>query len=594
MKKISSLLFIWIFTLYSVSFAITANDVIWTIETAYNKWTYDTKIVYDKYIWLYKNINESLNTWDYFIVSQFTGLNITWLKTNIDDRYTSLLNEIVTEKYNLSAKVDDAKNKFNAWIISTWEYEDKLNDISAQISGYQTTYVTKIQLFDTNLSWYISDFNKKLASSLVVYKNDIQNYKKLEDKLNKLRLLNQAVEYKKQKLEDIIWISKSVVDEKSQDIKDYINNYFSGYVEKEFEKYVKQDENMNYFLSGMDIKKQLVLWYISNKMDSTIENTVNNYFPTDIDFVGLNSWVNEILSVKLKDKVWDYSTFDKQIDDISDKLSSADNKLQTYLDKFWDNTNKTQVLEILKGDIVDAFKKITEIVQDDIKQTFSSRLDFVNVKEKQELSLMDFVNKIYGDKINSNSLDTLNELKTTLDNYKDIVVLPVNKQAIDNLYKVVELKILEQKNKELLKQIDILSNKIDSLQIWNDFDSIKNLRKEILNFDFPENLLNKKDVLLAKLEKKENLDKLFVSWAIKYYYRKWDLSKRVSDILFKYYNKYKNNWKLDLFMEKISKAEDKLEILKDNLRSDIRSYYIIMIDNGFIDFKTKLKEDWEI
>ena len=594
MKKISSLLFIWIFTLYSVSFAITANDVIWTIETAYNKWTYDTKIVYDKYIWLYKNINESLNTWDYFIVSQFTGLNITWLKTNIDDRYTSLLNEIVTEKYNLSAKVDDAKNKFNAWIISTWEYEDKLNDISAQISGYQTTYVTKIQLFDTNLSWYISDFNKKLASSLVVYKNDIQNYKKLEDKLNKLRLLNQAVEYKKQKLEDIIWISKSVVDEKSQDIKDYINNYFSGYVEKEFEKYVKQDENMNYFLSGMDIKKQLVLWYISNKMDSTIENTVNNYFPTDIDFVGLNSWVNEILSVKLKDKVWDYSTFDKQIDDISDKLSSADNKLQTYLDKFWDNTNKTQVLEILKGDIVDAFKKITEIVQDDIKQTFSSRLDFVNVKEKQELSLMDFVNKIYGDKINSNSLDTLNELKTTLDNYKDIVVLPVNKQTIDNLYKVVELKILEQKNKELLKQIDILSNKIDSLQIWNDFDSIKNLRKEILNFDFPENLLNKKDVLLAKLEKKENLDKLFVSWAIKYYYRKWDLSKRVSDILFKYYNKYKNNWKLDLFMEKISKAEDKLEILKDNLRSDIRSYYIIMIDNGFIDFKTKLKEDWEI
>ncbi len=90
------------------------------------------------------------------------------------------------------------------------------------------------------------------------------------------------------------------------------------------------------------------------------------------------------------------------------------------------------------------------------------------------------------------------------------------------------------------------------------------------------------------LKMKANLNKLFKVWAIRFYYQNWDLSNVVANILKKYYDKYKSENKENIFNEKINKAFEKLEILESSLKNDLRSYYIIMIDNGLLKFKSDL------
>jgi hypothetical protein len=56
----------------------------------------------------------------------------------------------------------------------------------------------------------------------------------------------------------------------------------------------------------------------------------------------------------------------------------------------------------------------------------------------------------------------------------------------------------------------------------------------------------------------------------------------------KFYQKYKSSGKEQVFIDKINKALDKLDLLEQNLNADMRSYYIIMIHNGLLKFKFML------
>jgi len=588
MKKILAITTISVMFFSNIVLAYTNTEVKAKIDDAYTSLNTSIKWVYNKYVNKYEQVKNTFKTGDNYILIQFTGVNLTWLKNTIDTRYQTLSSEIINKKYELTAKVDEAKNNFDAGLISTGEYENKLDDVVASLSGYKTTYTAKISLLDKNLSGDFADFENKLKELKNTYKTNIERYKSIQDSLKKLETTYNNFKSKKEKLENIVGTSQEVVKEKSDEIKQNINNYFSGYVENEFAKYLKEDENMAYFTTWKEIKKQLILWYISDKIDGTIEKTISNYLPTDIDYAAIDSGYNQIKSVNIAEKVQDYADFMNEINALSAKLKEATTELDDYLNKFGANPTKDNILTILKKDIIEQLKNITKIVQDDIKQTFKSRMDFVKVKEKAEATLMDAVNKVYQENIWKTSLKDLENLLEILKTYKNTVVLPKNVEAINALIDVVNQKILEARNQEIIKKIWELSAKIDNLPIGNNFDEIEKLSKEIDNLQVPESFEKQKQILKMKLEMKKNLDKLFVSGAIKYYYLKWDLSDKVKNILMKYYEKYKAQGKENLFMQKIDKAFDKLSILEENLQADKRSYYIIIIHNGLIKFKMAL------
>jgi len=584
MKKILSISTIAVFLLSNIAFAFTETEVKNRLEITYT--TLNTNLVstYNKYLSKYKNVENTTKTWDYVYLAEITGLDLSWLKNNITKKYSDLSSEIVSKKYDLLSQVDDAKNKLDTNLISTGDYETTLENIVAEISGYNTTYTNKIKLLDDTLSWNIADFNKNLENKLNTLKADVEKLKNIDLKIKKLEDTVNTINNKKKELEKIVGISNEVVSEKSEEIKNYINNYFSWYVEKQYENYVKQDGNFAYFSWQKEIKKQLILGYISDKISNTIKNVINSYFP-NIDFDSLNKTLEDIKSTSLESRISDYQNVLKNIEDYQTSLDTANSELDKYLSKFGENPKKEDILNLLKQDILTSLEEASKIVQDDIKQTFKSYMDFVKVKEASEQQLVNVVSKTYEEKINTTNIDELKSLISTLNTYKDSLSLPLNKQYVSSLIEIANKKLIELKNKAILEQISNISNQIDNLPIWNNFDLISNLETKIEALSVPDNFKNKVEILKLKLKMKENLFKLFDAGAIKYYYRIWDLTNRVNNILKSYYNKYKKAWKTSKFEEKLQKALDKLAIIEDNLDSSKRSYYIIMVHNGILKYQ---------
>ena len=183
---------------------------------------------------------------------------------------------------------------------------------------------------------------------------------------------------------------------------------------------------------------------------------------------------------------------------------------------------------------------------------------------------------------------------STLDSYKDTIVLPENKKILENYRKVALNNLKQLRLNSFKKQVDELAEEINNLSIWNLSglnqlkEKVNQLFDEAKNLDVNEDVIKTLKKLQLQVKLKENLNKLYKCGAISFYYTYGDLTDTVAGILMKYYKKYKDSGKEDVFMKKIDKAFNKLEILEQNLNNDLRSYYIIMIHNGLLKFKFEL------
>lgn len=575
-----------ILLVFNIVFAnYTASWVKNDIETVYTNLNSKLTSSYNKYKPNLTTIKEKISTGDYKLLSLFTWLEYNNFKTDFNWKYQDFVKKLVGKKSELVSKVDEAKSNFDAGVISSWEYEDKLQSIESDLSGYNASFNEKIKDFENTLSGTISSYNSKLESKLNTYKAILNKYKDEKNALEKMEQNYNAMLAKKEKLEEIVWISNKVLKEKKEELKKQIDDYFVKFVDDKYKKYLNQDPNIAYFSTGVQIKKDLILGYVNSEMDKTMDNITKQFFPENLNFDELSGQVNEIKNNFSTGSVNQYSDFMNQINTTNVKIKQFDTELQKYLDKFDNSKNEDNVLKIIKNNLIDKLKQATKIVQDDINQTFKSWLDFLSIKEKAEQALMDTVNKTYGQKIKNADLNSLNELKNILESYRSVIVLPQNIAVVNSLEKVVEAKIDELKNKQYIEKINYYETKISSLPIWNDNTEIEKIGKELDNLQLPEKYNKEIKKMKAQLEIKRNLNKLFETGAIRYYYRMWDLSDKVDNILTKVYEKYKKEWREEIFMKKINRALEKLAILEETLRNDKRSYYLIIIHNGIIKFK---------
>lgn len=588
MKK----LIIWISIILSViwfSFAFTANELKTNLNNNYNNAITNWTNIFKKYKKIITNINNNISTWDYKILSQLTNVNTDSLFNNIKNRYKNLIQTATTNKLNILWKIEIANNNFSNNLISTWEYNSKLNNIKSEISGYILDTNTQIQNFNTTISWNINNFSNDLKSKLNTYKTKISNYKNFKNKLNNLSDNYDKLIKDNNKLNKIIWAWKEILDKRSNDLKKNVINYYSWMLNNEFQKYLEQDNNMIYLQSDFNSKKQILLWFVNDKLVNTITNIMDTYYP-DVNIPEITSWVNELKKSKINNIVENYNNLILQISNLQDKITTTHNKINEKLNKLWNSENKINIFKVLENELIQKMNDVTKVVQKETKQTLKNYLDLIKDKEKAEQPIMTQLMIDYNTKMSKDNLTWLNNFIESLNNYKDIIVLPQNIDIINKYIKAVKTKIENLKLKNITDKLNNLQNKIKNLQISNNFDKINEFSWEIAQLEniVPENFKKQLQQEKYLLQIKNNLNKLFKIWAIRYYYKNWDLTNEVANILRKYYDKYKANNKEDIFNKKINKAFEKIEILEDNLQNDKRSYYIIMIHNGLLKFKSDL------
>jgi len=587
MKKIIAFVLSILITFNLVFANYIASWVKNDIENAYTNLNSKLTSSYNKYKLNLTSIKEKISTGDYETLSLFTGLEYDWFKSEFNWKYQDFVKNLVWKKSELISKVDEAKSNFDAGVISTWEYEDKLENIESDLSGYNASFNEKIKDFESNLSGLVASYNSKLETKLNLYKDVVKKYKDEKSVLENLEKNYNTMLAKKTKLEEIVWISNKVLKEKKEELKKQVDDYFVKIVDDKYNQYLKKDPNIAYFLTWVKIKKDLILWYVNSEMDKTMNSVSKQFFPENLNFDELSGQVNKIRNSFSTGSVNEYDEFLKKAGEINSTVKQFDTELQKYIDKFQGSKNEEDVLKVIKQSLIEKLKEATKIVQDDINQTFKSWLDFLAIKEQSEQALIDTVNKLYGQKIKSNDINSLDELKKILESYKSVIVLPENKKVIESLENVVDAKMDELKNKQYIEKINYYKTKIYSLPIWNNNSEIDKIEKELDSLQLPEKYNVEIKKMKEQLKIKRNLNKLFETGAIRYYYRMGDLSDKVNNILTKVYEKYKKEWREKIFMKKIDRALEKLTILEETLRNDKRSYYLIIIHNGIIKFKMK-------
>ena len=592
MKKI--IISLGILATASFVFALSSNDLITKLNSFYNKYTNQATNYYKEYTQKIQTLKTKLSTGDYLILTKLTWCNLSWLSENFKEKYTNVIKKLTDSKYQVLADIETNDNNFKNWLISTGEYENNLKNLETEVTNYGNTASTNVNLFVSYLSGNYSNFVNNLNKKLDYYKTDIEKYKNYEKLLKQLENNYNKLLENYNKLQNIIWLSKDVFNEKSEQLKKFIDSYYSGLLENEFKKYLEQDPNMSYFESGFKLKKQILLWYINNQFNDTINKIINSYYP-DIDIKSLKSQINELKNKKITEIISNYSTLIPYINSLEKTISDYEFKINQKLQKF-PKQDKWSILKVLEKDLINFLDKATKLIQEDINETLKWWLVFLQTREKVEQPLIEKITQIYTTNINSNDINKLEQVRQTIQAYQQVIILPTNKQIINNYLKIINQKIQELKVKEIteklqniLTQLDIIpiGNKKKLEELENQFNQVKESLKDIDN----EKINNLIKEIELKIKLKENLNKLYDCQAIKFYYQYWDLSNTVENLLNKFYEKYIKEWKANLFMEKINKALEKIQLLEENLNDDIRSYYIIMIHNWILKFKAKLQNN---
>lgn len=582
MLKKTTLLFSFIFA-FNIAFASTAS-LKTNLNENYSGFIQTSKSTYNYVKNQIQVEKEKVGIWDYKILSYLTWTSIDYLNTNSQTGYQYIIKKLTSSKYDIISKIDLLENNYENSFITTWEYENWLEDMNSLISWYNIESNKDINLYKKNmddaLQKYIS--NIELKKEKLNYK--IQTYKHFESDLSGLNNAYKSLETKNTKLENIIWISKDLLNKKSWDIKDYVDNYFSWYVQKQYQSLVDSNINYTYFDKKFKDKKEIILWFISNKLNNIILSIVNNYYP-DIKLQDIKKQVEEINNLSVDKIVNDYTNIKDNIQKVNNTVENDADKVLLKLSKFGNSTERNDILKVLKEDIVAGIKKTLPTVENELNSTFKNWKDFIVKKENGEQPIMDNILVSYNNTMILWDIQKLKEFETTLEDYKNVVILPTNLEKIRKYKLAIEQKIEEVKYQEVANQIKDILTTVNNFKIWDNKSKIDQIRIELKTFESYENFSTQINAIKFKLILQENLDKIYEIWAIRYYYQYGDLSDTVENILTKYYDKYKQEGKKAIFDKKIKIAFEKIDILMSSLSNDKRSYYIIMIYNGLLKFR---------
>ena len=577
----------------AISLAYTTNSLKEQTENLYQSGLQTATNIFSWYNLKIENLDQSLKTWDYLILSQLTGINLDWVKSQIKNDYTNLIKEFTDKKYSILWELDTNENNFQNWIISTWDYDNNLENIAIEISWYQTFITSNNENFDKTLSWVVWSFNSDLKNKLNYYKTDIENYKNYKKQLEELNNNYKDFLSWYNNLENIIWLSKDVFNEKADKIKEFVNAYYSWMLDNEFNKYLQQDPNISYYKSWFKLKKEILLWFVDNKLSDSINNIINSYYP-DIDVNSLKEQIDNANNKSITDIIKNYSALNAWLNSLNSTINTYKAKVQEKIQKF-PSTDKDTILKTLEQDLITNLNEASKLIQDDIQQTLKWWLVFIQTREKIEQPLLEKVTDIYTKALQNPNLTGLEEAMNTLKAYEQTIILPQNIEIIKNYEKTIQSQILALKQKEITDQVNKLAITINNYPLWNNNSELEKYKQELENIyneikdSWNEALIKTIKNLQLEIQLKENLNKLYKVWAITYYYQYGDLTNEVADILMKYYDKYKAEWKEKLFMDKINNAFDKIKVLEESLNNDIRSYYIVMIHNWLLKFEAELE-----
>ena len=581
-KKISSLLlFIFVF---NIAFASTAS-LEKNLNEDYNGFIQNSKIIYNDIKNKIQDEKQKIWTWDYKILSYLTWTSIDSLSEETKTNYQDLIKKLTSSKYDIISKTDLLENNFENSFITTWEYENGLANISSLISWYNIQANKNINLYKTNMNAAIQVYTWDIEVKKEKLKNEIENYKNFENELTGLNNVYKDLEEKNSKLENIIWISKDLLNKKSEEIQDYVNNYFSWYVQKKYQNLIDSDANYTYFSKDFKNKKEIVLWFVNNKFTDIISSITDSYYP-DIKFEDVKNQVNDINNLSVNDILENYQSIKDNIQKTKQTIQDYSDKISWKLAKFDNSTDKNNIFETLKNDIVDGIKETLPTVENELNSTFETWKDFMSKKENQEQSIMDNILVSYNETMTKWSLQDLATYKITLENYKNVVSMPNNLEKIRKYGNAIEQKIEDVNYKQFADQFDNIEKTVKNFKPWDNKEKIDQIKDELKAFENYKNFSTKIKNIKLQIKLQENLDNLYEVWAIRYYYQYGDLSDTVSNILTKYYNQYKENGKKDVFEQKINDAFEKMDILVPSLSNDKRSYYIIMIYNGLLKFQS--------
>jgi len=588
MKKIVILTSTILSTVW-MSLALTSNDLKNSLNNSYNTSITNWTNVYNKYKNIISNINNNISTWDYKILSELTGVSTSNLNNNIKNNYTNLIKTITTDKLNIVWKTEINQTNFNNNFVTTWEYNNNLNNIQSEISWYILNENSNIKNFESSISREINNFNNDLKNKLNTYKTNISNYKDFKNKLEILNKNYNKLIQDNDKLNKTIWVWKEILNKKSEELKKYVINYYSWMLNNEFQNYLKQDNNMTYYQDAFWSKKEVLLWFLNNKLINIISNIIKTYYP-DVNIQETTDWMNLLKEKWINEIIENYNELIIKVSNLQNTITTNHNKINEKLNKLWNSQDTINIYKILKDELIKELDTTVKIIKEDTKQTLKNYFEIIKNKKKAEQPIMTQLMVNYNTKMSEDTLTWLNTFEATLNNYKNIIVLPQNLDILNKYIKAVKTEIENLKLKWLTDQLKNIKNDIKNIQISNNFNKINKLSWKIAKLEntVPERFKKELEQDKYLLQIKGNLNKLFKIWAIRYYYKNWDLTDVVANILTKYYNKYKANNKESIFNEKINKAFEKIQILEDSLQNDKRSYYIIMIHNGLLKFKSNL------
>lgn len=583
LKKIAFLL---LFTfVFNVTFASTVS-LKKTLNDNYDSFIQTAQSVYKDVITNIDNIKDNMWTWDYRILWYLTWISIDDLFDSAKIDYKNLVKDLTSSKYDIIADVDFLENSLKNSLITTWEYENEVERISSLVSWYNLNANNYINLYKKNTSDYIEEFVSSMEDKKKVLKDDIETYKDFEDKLDELNNAYDDLEIKNNKIKDIIWISKDLLDSKSQEIRDYVNNYFSWYIQKEYKNFIDSNENLTYFEKDFKDKKEIILWFVNNKITDIISFVTNNYYP-NIKLSDIKTQVDDINNLSAIEVVKNYQDIKNSIKDANETIKNYIEEVSWKLDKFDGSTEKENVFNTVKEDIINGIKDTLPTVTKELQNSFDSWKDFIKNKEQEESPIMSDMMVFYNEVMTKWNLQDLKDFIENLNNYENVLSMPKNLDKLKKYKKAVEEKIEEVKYEEVANQLDNMEKTIENLKIWEGKDKIKEIENNLENLKDHNNFNDKIENIKLKIKLQENLNKLHEVWAIRYYYQYGDLSDTVSNILAKYYHQYEEKGEKDKFEDKINSAFDKINILSSSLSNDKRSYYIIMIYNGLLKYKNR-------
>lgn len=584
MKKIISSIIFVIITNTSV-FAVTSIKIMKEdLNTKHSRLIVDWKKSYNNYLDILQKIQKKLDSGDYKILWLLTWTSMDTVSVHMQDWYKSLIKKLTDDKYSIIAKIDILDNKFQLKLVWTWDYRAQMQELESSISSFPQTWKKYISSFENNLSGTVSTFNKSIESKLKELSSEVAIYRNFDSQLKSLKHNYQTMNKKSSEIKNIVWISKNSLDKASTEIKKYANDYFSWYVEWKYQKQLSNNSDIAYFEKERKNKKDLILWFVDKKVSDVIKEVTENYYP-NIDTSSLKKSFDEINKLDAKIVVKNPSVYTDKLKIANSTTIDYISQLTKKLSKFKNiNTESNKkVFEIVKKDVLEWIRNISPIVDQELNESFSLWIGKIKKKATSESARMWNALVEYNQKMSKATSVSINELIRSLNKHKASISLPSNLLIISKYIQAAEDKLKQIKYKDMLDNINNLKKTVDWLQA-SETSKIQSLKSQLDGFTWKKEFQEKISEIKFNLRLKENLNKLYKAWAVRYLYNYWDLSDSVWNILKRYYLKYQKSWKSKAFEQKIKRAYKKIDKLMAVISNDKKSYYIVMIYNGLLKF----------